>query len=193
MGWEATKKKQHHATQFATLLHMYQGSGIQRLYWLNVYCTNVCLQCDVMVPMGSRFNCEVTSLGSSFSLMCELLCLGLSVSERLRLCAPSHHVGHPYNCLVFVRACIFVCVQSEVVLSCTCQVQQKHVFMFLQLICIALMGTWCPTDCVWCSRSGHPDKFVFTIGARLCVLPFSPSYADFLSQSCLCVLSFMCS
>lgn len=52
----------------------------------------------------------------------------------------------------------------------------KSMFMLLHLICIALMGIFCPADCVWCSGSGHPDKFVFRWGcvgarARVCVAP----------------------
>lgn len=148
-----------------------------------------------MTPMGSRFNINLRShltwklLFSYvwlivFGPVCQWATAAVCAAPSRR---PSIQVYTPP--LVCVRACIFVCVQSEVALSCTRQdedfVQQKHFFMLLQLICIAVMGTCCPTAGVWCSRSGHPDKFVFTMGVRLCVLPFSPSYADFLSQSCL--------
>lgn len=152
-------------------------------------CIALMCVCSVMswLPwaLDSTSTCEVTSLGSSFSLMCELSCLGLSVSERLRLCAPSHRIGHLYNRLRCVWGLASLCVSSQSV-CCLAPAKLRTLCNKSTFLCSTssfALHWWEPAAplIVFGVLGQDTQKFVFTIGAHLCVLPFSPTYSMLIS------------
>lgn len=96
--------------------------------------------------------------------MCELLSFEC-LCACLWVCAQPHCVcvgTHICFWCVWGLACVCVpslrlCFLVPTELRSFCN---KSTFTLLHLIYIALMGICCTTDCVWCSRSAHPDNFV---------------------------------